>query len=438
MSSEQPPPGQGSDGSDGGWNRPPSGGWASPGGGNDTPQSPGPPADWMAAPQGGPGWQGWAPPPPPPTAPKPGVVPLRPLAFGEILDGAFTTIQRYPTILLGFSAILFAVVAVINYVLANALVPADLLTELSDPTGPTLTQQQFQQDLTELLSALLLVVGISVLLQWIVGVILTGIVTATAARGVLGQPATVRSTWQQVRGRLLRLLLLTLLIGLAFTGVLVATILISAFAIAALGALGGLVTFGALVGAIVLMLFLWVRWAVAGAALVLESRAPQWQNPVGDSGRRPIGVFEAMGRSARLTKGRAWRTLGVLLVATLIAAVVAGILQVAFSMLAGLVPDTLGWLGADGAAATGQTVVSSIGLVSGSMLQMAFLAAVNVLIYTDARMRAEGLDIELTAASAQAPGADANGAWSSTTNWSSSGGSHGEPVDPLAPWTLKG
>src|SRR5215831_16079644 len=32
---------------------------------------------------------GWA---PPPQAPKPGVIPLRPVAVGEILDGAFTSI----------------------------------------------------------------------------------------------------------------------------------------------------------------------------------------------------------------------------------------------------------------------------------------------------------------------------------------------------------
>ena len=52
-----------------------------------------------ASPAGAP-W-GWAPPP----VVKPGVIPLRPLGVGEILDGAVTTIRRNPAPMLGLSAI---------------------------------------------------------------------------------------------------------------------------------------------------------------------------------------------------------------------------------------------------------------------------------------------------------------------------------------------
>src|ERR671918_262293 len=41
----------------------------------------------------------------PPAAVKPGVIPLRPLGVGEILDGAVTTIRRNPGPMLGLSAI---------------------------------------------------------------------------------------------------------------------------------------------------------------------------------------------------------------------------------------------------------------------------------------------------------------------------------------------
>ena len=37
-------------------------------------------------------------------APKPGIIPLRPLTVGEILDGAFSTIRRHPRATLGLSA----------------------------------------------------------------------------------------------------------------------------------------------------------------------------------------------------------------------------------------------------------------------------------------------------------------------------------------------
>ena len=40
---------------------------------------------------------------PPAIAPKPGIVPLRPLGVGEILDGAFTSMRRYPKATLGLS-----------------------------------------------------------------------------------------------------------------------------------------------------------------------------------------------------------------------------------------------------------------------------------------------------------------------------------------------
>src|SRR5687767_4983300 len=50
-----------------------------------------------------PGWStappGWAPPP------KPGVIPLRPLGVGEILDGAISSIRRDPRVMLGVSAL---------------------------------------------------------------------------------------------------------------------------------------------------------------------------------------------------------------------------------------------------------------------------------------------------------------------------------------------
>src|SRR5690625_3212331 len=86
-----------------GWGQP-SGpqGWGQPGGGQ-----PG----WGAQP----GWNqpaggSWG----APTV-KPGVIPLRPLGVGELLDGAITTIRKNPAATLGISA----VVAVVTQVLSE-------------------------------------------------------------------------------------------------------------------------------------------------------------------------------------------------------------------------------------------------------------------------------------------------------------------------------
>src|SRR5688572_28137295 len=81
------------------------GGWSSPDSGPERPQDP------QQQPGGAP--YPAAPPPPmyygPPQAPKPGVIPLRPLGLGEILDGAITTMRTYPKQVLGVSVLISAI-----------------------------------------------------------------------------------------------------------------------------------------------------------------------------------------------------------------------------------------------------------------------------------------------------------------------------------------
>ncbi|MFB7503638.1 hypothetical protein ACFC0P_08995, partial [Streptomyces broussonetiae] len=102
-SKEQPPPGQWSapTGASGPHQAPP----PSPGWGGQQPGAPGPggygagygrPGGYGA--WGG-GWGG------PPSAAKPGVIPLRPLGVGEILDGAVSTMRAYWRTVLGISLI---------------------------------------------------------------------------------------------------------------------------------------------------------------------------------------------------------------------------------------------------------------------------------------------------------------------------------------------
>ena len=79
--------------------------------------------------------QQWTPPPPPP---KPGIIPLRPLGVGEILDGAISSIRAQPRLMLGLSA----VVAVITQVLIVPLTwlllrdSGDLAFGFDEPASP--------------------------------------------------------------------------------------------------------------------------------------------------------------------------------------------------------------------------------------------------------------------------------------------------------------
>ncbi|CAJ59962.1 MULTISPECIES: hypothetical protein [Frankia] len=126
------PPGGGSAGPS--WGEPlPHDGWGHP----DQPAGQ-PPAPVGAPPPGGPpGWHGppqsgppgrYGPPSGPPgppgpwrwgaAAPKPGIIPLRPLALGEILDGTFATIRANPGATIGVTVASAAVVETISTVVA--------------------------------------------------------------------------------------------------------------------------------------------------------------------------------------------------------------------------------------------------------------------------------------------------------------------------------
>ncbi|HEX8865826.1 MAG TPA: hypothetical protein VF821_09245, partial [Lentzea sp.] len=111
-------------------------GWSSPDQQPNQPQQP---------PQPPPGY--YAPPPPPPTGPaptiKPGVIPLRPLAVGEIIDGAITTMRKYPVLLLGAAAVVAAITQI-----AGLLVQLPFLSDLTAAANldPNVTPGQEQID----------------------------------------------------------------------------------------------------------------------------------------------------------------------------------------------------------------------------------------------------------------------------------------------------
>src|SRR3984957_10908449 len=93
---------------------------------------PGGQAGYGPAGYGPPPGGGW--PPPRPSAPKPGVIPLRPLAVGEILDGAFSSIRQNPKATLGLAAILMTITGVIST--TTTLIMSNLVGGISEPTLP--------------------------------------------------------------------------------------------------------------------------------------------------------------------------------------------------------------------------------------------------------------------------------------------------------------
>ena len=215
----QPPPfepGQGP--SSGGFGQPAGGsgqpGYAQPGG--YPPQGPGQPG---YGPPRGPGQ-----PPaypvaePAPQAPKPGVIPLRPLGVGELLDGAFTSIRRNPRATLGIAALLLTASAVITTTLSLILVHYVGSVTLPTP-GEQLTTAQATRLLTRMGEVLAPTAAVSLVLAFIVDTVLTGLLTVVIGRSVLGHKITAGEAWRIARPRMAALIGATLLIPLILIGI---------------------------------------------------------------------------------------------------------------------------------------------------------------------------------------------------------------------------
>jgi hypothetical protein len=142
--------------------------------------------------------------------------------------------------------------------------------------------------------------------------------------------------------------------------------------------------------------WLWGVWAVAAPALVLER----------------TGVVGALRRSSRLVRTAFWRTIGIRSLRWVLTGVLGLFVTLPFELLA----DYLTGTGVVDAATDGTSqpalyvTILCIGRLLAVALMSPISAAVDVLIYTDLRMRAEGMDIVLalpqpgTAATGQ-PGA---------------------------------
>ncbi|WP_416479074.1 glycerophosphoryl diester phosphodiesterase membrane domain-containing protein [Streptomyces sp. LKA04] len=365
-----PPPGPG-------WGAPPPGppgGYGGQGGGYGGYGAPGGPGGW------GGGWGG------PPPAAKPGVIPLRPLGVGEILDGAVSTMRTYWRTVLGIS-LTVAVFTEIIVVLLQGLVLDNSGTEaLNDPDASL-------SELGDALTETSINSGAVFLISLIGTVLATALLTTVTSRAVLGRPVTAGEAWRDARPQVLKLFGLIVLLLLIVAGIVLAGMAPGLLVTATAGGGAGVaLTVLGFLAAGVVAVWLMVRFSLASPALMLEKQ----------------GIKKALSRSVKLVRGSWWRVFGIQLLATIIANVVASIIVIPFAFLAAAVggDGVSGFL--EGTRDVGWTflVVSGIGSVIGSMITFPITAGVAVLLYIDQRIRREALDLELArAAGTQGTGA---------------------------------
>jgi hypothetical protein len=357
-------------------------GWQSPSA--PPPQPPPPPTTW------GQGWNGasWVPPP----DVKPGVVALRPLGVGELLDGAVATLRQNPGPMLGLSAVVAVITQGVQLV-ATWLVVRDV--------GAALEGVSETADLATVaatISSGLSVALMAAVVAWFATIVLTGILTVVVSRAVLGERMNASDAWRAARPRLLRLLGLTVLVGLIVAAPVLVVVALCLLLWAA-GASGAAIAVAAValgIAAAVFAVWLYVRYAIATPALRLETAS----NANGVS--RPATVIGSLRRSAVLVRGAWWRTFGILLLAFVIAAVVSQVVAVPAAL-----PLLLDgpFVNPDGSPTLLSFVIQGLAGVVATTLTAPFTAALTVLLYVDRRIRREGLDIELArAAGVSIPG----------------------------------
>lgn len=279
---------------------------------------------------------------------RPGVVTLRPLSIGDLLDGAVRTIRLRPGLFLGAGA-----AAVILGTLIRAVIDVLVGVTIVAPDGNVVR------------------ITPSVAVLPAVGALLAGVLSVPTAQAVLGRSldwprlrAMLRPRWTALLGY----------VALAGVACLVPALLLW-FALGGRDAQQGDLMLA--MGAIAVVVGL-VRlpFVAAPAAIVLEGAGP----------------WRALRRSMTLVRGYVGRTLGVSLLAWLIVSLVSVALITPLAVAASIVSSTSGFTLGDGPLEP--LVTTLFGLLT-SVLTLPFEATLRSLYYVDLRVRAEGLDVLL-------------------------------------------
>jgi hypothetical protein len=322
-------------------------------------------------------------------APAPGGVPLRPLAVGDILSGAFTLIRRNPAATLGLAAIVQTIYGICSAFISWAELNATHRLRTSLP--PQATSAQVSHALGQFFSSfapyLLLSIGLAFTFQ----AILTGMLTGALGRGLLGSKITIGEAWRIARipGVVgVSLLVTAILIGL-WIPVAAIVIALAAAHVTAGAVLVGVVGF---IAALLMTIWISIRLTIAVPAVVLE-------------GARPVA---ALRRSWQLVGGSWWRVFGITLLAGIVVALIGGILQIPFTIVGLIVGGgggSLTTMFSSTATVTAPTILSvvigAVGSIVAATCTRPISAGVTVLLYTDMRIRKEGLDLALHQASQQ-------------------------------------
>ena len=303
---------------------------------------------------------------------KPGAIPLRPLAIGDMYDAAFRIIRFNPKSTVGSSVLVAAVAMAIPILVTSVLTWTVDLSMAGNDAGMS------GAEATGLIGAMASL-GLGTILQSIGLILVTGMIAHVTAAAAVGRRLTLGEAWRATHGKRWRLIGLAALLGLSMLG------LIGVYALTWLpvvlgGDLAVMVGYGLVTGPLflALLVWFWIRvYYLPVPALMLE----------------PVGVTGAIGRGFRLTRGQFWRTFGIALLTVVIANVAGSMLSLPASLLGPVIAGTF----SPQYALLGLVLTNAFTAVVAAAFAAPFTTAVTSVQYLDQRMRKEAFDVELMA-----------------------------------------
>lgn len=308
---------------------------------------------------------GWTPPP------KPGIIPLRPLGLGELLDGAFQACRKNPAATFGTALLIQAVISLLTYLFIGSLVPDALFSTELDDTDIESVESNAAWSVSGLsLLGVISVVGV---------LLLQGVLVVPIARSILNLKTGFALLWRLCRSRLLALAGMGLLLTVAIVVALAVFGIALGLLVSVLGAAGIPVLILGFLALIAVFVWLGVKLAFAPAALVLE----------------PAGIFASLRRSWQLTNRNFWRSFGILALTAILVSIISSVISVPVLLITSLVGTVGSGSGADAGTAVALFALNAAITTFFSAIGYAFQAAVTSLLYVDLRIRREGFDLTL-------------------------------------------
>jgi hypothetical protein len=324
-------------------------------------------------------------------ADQPGVIPLRPLRLGEVIEGTFRTFRRYPATVftLGVSLALLQSVMYIslfwlinrsNFIAHwNTLDPADL------GSWPR-TWSGYSDISLSWFVGWFIFAAVLMLLTYVIGSLAYSHVGGEA---ILGSHLSAGDAWRLTRRQLGRGIALWLLVLLISVGIVAAGLAVIVLIVSILPVVGILIALVIYLMMLAALLFVGVRLYLAPVVLALEDLGPR----------------ASIVRSFSLARGSSWRILGYLLVSALIAVALSVVVSLPFNLIGGLAGTS------NVSTATGSLTLTDISTASifAQLLGNLVAAAVTLpftylfvtMLYTDIRMRKENLATVLSATARQ-------------------------------------